>query len=88
MKLVPFETHNDDGLKCFNMNPENYFTGLWCGKVVTFHFNLILAIIYAIVSPAEAQIGTYTLDLNSKASEGITVFLFQVCLFSVLTSSS
>ena len=54
----------------------------WFAKFVSCHVNIVLIIIQSLMSSSNAQIGTYTLDINTKSSEGITVFYFQVKMFT------
>ena len=54
----------------------------WPTRVAALHTELLLALLTSLMSPAAAQLGQYTLDINSKSSEGIFITYFQVTNYS------
>ena len=64
------------------MKLDPFNQSFWLAKLLSCHVNIVLIIIQSLMSSSNAQIGTYTLDINTKSSEGITVFYFQVKMFT------
>ena len=61
------------------MSAAAYFcSNWWLSRIVQIYVEILLVALTYLATPAHAQLGQYTLDINPKSSEGIFVTYFQV----------